>query len=376
MRAFLLIVTSILATVWLFVWFRLVAPAQLPIPAQLAIALLLLVAFALQPSRWIFKSFFHDRVGLQLFTYLLLGLMAHTFIATLIKDLLLLPWHFTAYQNEIFSLHGRRVASLAAFTAALLGNLVGVITAKAGPRVKEVSIKLPHWPAGAAPFRLAQISDLHVSSLIRRPYVEKVVAKLNTLGADAVAITGDLGDGFAPELKHDLAPLAEIKSKQGVFYVTGNHEYYWNSSGWMQAGRELGFSVLFNEGKKIPLSKGHLWIGGVPDYTAGSIQPGHESLPEKAMPDSQEPMPKILLAHQPKSVFAAGKAGFDLMLSGHTHNGQFFPINLIVGRFNPYSKGLNQHGAMQVYVNVGTGYWGPPQRLFVPAEISLLTLHG
>ncbi|MGZ3693582.1 MAG: metallophosphoesterase, partial [Bdellovibrionota bacterium] len=328
-------------------------------------------------SRWIFRSFFQDRIALQLFTYLLLGFMAHLFIATLIKDILLLPWLFTAHRDSIFSLDSQRLISLLTLLLAAAGNLWGVFTARSGPRIREVDVKLPHWPKDAPPFRLAQISDLHVSTLIQRPYVEIVVARLNTLNADAVAITGDLGDGFAHELTNDLAPLREIRSKLGVYYVTGNHEYYWNAGGWMQAGRELGFNVLMNEGRKIPWGQGHIWFGGVPDYTAGSILPGHHSLPEKALPpESEKEMPKILLAHQPKSVFAAAKAGFDLMISGHTHNGQFFPINLIVGRFNPYTKSLNQHGKMQVYVNVGTGYWGPPQRLWVPSEITLLNLHG
>lgn len=374
MRTFVLIISVILASVWLFVWFRLVQVAEPGAAVALPLAFIFLVSFVLQPSRWIFREFFHDKIRLQLWTYIMLGLMAHLFVATAAKDLLLLAASLARGFSP--TLEEWRWASLATLAVAAIGNLWGVRTAWAGPQVREVTVKLPHWPEGAPPFRLAQISDLHVGPLIKKPFVENVVDKLNHLQPDAVAITGDLGDGFVHELTEDLAPLSSIRAKQGIFYVLGNHEYYWNANAWMDAGRKLGFQVLFNEGRELTLEKGKLWIGGVPDYTAGGILPGHESDPAKAMPKQESKIPKILLAHQPKSVFAAAKAGFDLMLSGHTHNGQFFPFNLLVGRFNPYSKGLNQHERMQVYVNVGTGFWGPPLRLGVPAEITLLTLQG
>jgi predicted MPP superfamily phosphohydrolase len=297
--------------------------------------------------------------------------MAQLFMATLLKDALLLAAPFTVYYEYLHSLEGRRVVSAATFGLTLLVNLWGIVTALAGPRIRTVSIKLPRWPAGAPPFRIAQISDLHVGQIIQKPYVEKVVAKVNQLSADAIAITGDLGDAFPDSIRADLAPLGELKSREGTFYVLGNHEYYWNAPAWVKIGRQLGFEVLVNEGKMV----GPLWLGGVTDISASGIVAGHRSDPQKALPPSGNP-PKVLLAHQPKSVFAAASAGFDLMLSGHTHNGQFFPFNLLVGRFNPYSHGLHEHGALQVYVNVGTGFWGPPLRSFVPAEITLLKLHG
>lgn len=361
-----------MAFVWVYIWFRLVSPANPSMALQIPLAAFFFVSFGLQPARWLLHDFFHDRRGLQLVTYLLLGLMAHLFVATLAKDVLLLALSYSSYGDFLFSSAGQRQISLVTFAIAALGNLWGVRTAWAGPKVVEIDVRLPHWPSEAPPFLLAQISDLHVGPLIKKPYVEKVVAKLNALHADAVAVTGDLGDSFVHELTEDLAPLRDIRSRHGTFYVIGNHEYYWNAQSWMKAGRALGFHVLFNEGEKIAHGNGHLWIGGVPDYSAGNASQPEKALPKKSAGD----MPKILLAHQPKSVFAAAKAGFDLMLSGHTHNGQFFPFNLLVGKFNPYSKGLNQHENLQVYVNVGTGFWGPPLRLWVPAEITLLRLHG
>lgn len=367
MRVFILVISSVLAFIWAFVWFRLVAPAQ-PSPAFTAMLLaLFFLTFALQPARWAFHIFFHDHRALLLGTYIIFGLMVHLFFATLVKDLALL---FTV--SGPLSLPGARFASGMAAGLAILANFWGLQTAWRGPRIRTIAVPMPHWPPGAPAFRIAQISDLHVGAIIQEPYVKKVVEKVNALGADAIAITGDLGDGSVAELGKDLAPLRHLQSRCGTYYVTGNHEYYWNAREWMQAARDLGFHPLHNEGKKIPLGEGSLWLAGVPDFSSA----GEDSQPERTKPPGSQLLPKILLAHQPKSVYKAAAAGFDLMLSGHTHNGQFFPISLLVGRFNPYSKGLNRHGKLWVYVNVGTGFWGPPQRLGVRAEITLLELSG
>jgi predicted MPP superfamily phosphohydrolase len=172
-----------------------------------------------------------------------------------------------------------------------------------------------------------------------------------------------------------LETLRGLKATHGVFFVTGNHEYYWNAPRWIHEIKKLGIQVLTNEGKMIPLPDRNLWIGGVPDVSAGGFDPSTPSRPALAMPPvgSSECL-KILLAHQPKSCFEAQKAGFDLMLSGHTHWGQFFPFNYLVGFFNPYHKALNNHEGMWVYVNSGTGFWGPPLRLGVPSEITLIQM--
>lgn len=372
MRTFILVVTFVLGFVWSYIWLRLVEPTELAVAPRILLLVVFMTSFALQPARFVYRDFFHGRRHFQLYTYALLGFMAQLFVATLVKDIFLLLTPFTAYYDYFHSLPARRLISLAVLLLTLAANLWGVRTAWRGPSVQEVEVELPHWPAGAPPLRLAQISDLHVGPLIRKAYVEKVVARLNELQPQVVAITGDLGDAYPSDISADLEPLSRIRAEHGIFYVLGNHEFYWNPNAWIQKGRELGFRVLTNEGQEIPLHPGTLWMAGVPDYSSSSRSDPESALP----PTAKRNQPKILLAHQPKSVFAAARAGFDLMLSGHTHNGQFFPFNLIVGRFNPYSKGLNHHGDLQVYVNVGTGFWGPPLRLFVPAEITLLTLRG
>jgi uncharacterized protein len=173
----------------------------------------------------------------------------------------------------------------------------------------------------------------------------------------------------------DLEPLRKLHAKHGVYYVTGNHEYYWKGQEWIDKVKELGFTVFHNDGKTITLPEKDIWLAGVPDHTCSRFYPGQVSDPLLAMQSNPNASAaKILLAHQPKSCFGAQEAGFEFMLCGHTHWGQFFPVSLLVGLFNPYHKGLNLHKNMWVYVNAGTGFWGPPLRLGVPSEITCFTL--
>lgn len=109
-------------------------------------------------------------------------------------------------------------------------------------------------------------------------------------------------------------------------------------------------------------------------YIAGRFYDSHRSDPKKALRGAPPADLKILLAHQPKTIFAAAKAGFELQISGHTHGGQFFPWNLMVHLFQPYVAGLHQHENTRIYISRGTGYWGPPLRLGSPSEITLLRL--
>jgi uncharacterized protein len=132
---------------------------------------------------------------------------------------------------------------------------------------------------------------------------------------------------------------------------------------------------LQNEHRSVSVGKAKLLIGGIRDYACQRVRPDHTSDPKEAVKGAGVSDFKILLAHQPKSCFAAFEAGFDLMLSGHTHSGQFFPNNFITKIVHPYHRGLNLHeNKMWVYVNSGTGYWGPPLRLGIPSELTLLKL--
>jgi predicted MPP superfamily phosphohydrolase len=262
----------------------------------------------------------------------------------------------------------------AAGGAALLIAGLGLGQAVKGPRVKRVDVRVRGLAPGLRGLRIVQISDLHVGPTIRRRDVESVVERALALEPDLIALTGDIGDGAASRLSRHVEPLARLKAPLGVYYVTGNHEYYWGAETWVEKMRELGLVPLINANRVVSRGGARLLVGGTPDESGGSFISGHEPDAPKAAATDGEVDFRLLLAHRPDGVPAAARAGFDLQLSGHTHGGQFFPASLLIGFFHRYPRGLARHGRMQVYVSPGTGYWGPAHRFAVPSEITLLTL--
>ena len=251
---------------------------------------------------------------------------------------------------------------------------VGVVQARRLAEVVQVTVPVPHLHADLDGYRIAQISDVHVGLTIRRPYLEAIVERTNGLGADFIAVTGDLIDGYVPDLRHEVAALGELAARDGVFYVTGNHEYYWDAEAWVAEVARLGLRVLNNEHRVLAVGNARLVVAGVTDLSAGNMLQGHASDARRALDGAPPADYRILLAHQPRSFPAAQRAGADLVLSGHTHGGQLFPWTLFVGLAHPFGAGLSQVAGAHLYVSRGTGYWGPPMRLGAPAEITLLTL--
>lgn len=303
-------------------------------------------------------------------TYTALGVFASAFLYTWTADVLFGAWMILFGCSENLSrLHLFTITALTALTAA-----VGLIQALMGPRLYRVDVPLKDLPAEFDGFSILQISDLHVGPTIGARYVRKVVAIAKSTAPDVVTLTGDFMDGSVEHLKDALAPLKEIPSKHGTFFVTGNHEYYWGADGWIQEFRGWGARVLLNENVAIAKKGKHLVIAGVPDISAARMHRTHTSDPQQALAGAPENATKILLAHSPNSYKQAAAAGFHVQLSGHTHGGQFFPWSIFVWLAHKYYKGLYRHENLWVYVSRGTGYWGPPLRFTVPAEITLLCL--
>lgn len=256
----------------------------------------------------------------------------------------------------------------------------GFWNARRTARVVKVDVPIAGLPVALHGFTVAQISDIHVGPTIKHAYLARIVARVNALGADMVAITGDLVDGRVADLQRHVQPLASLTSTHGTFFVTGNHEYYSGAHAWIDELRRLGLTVLMNEHVVLNHAKaGHarseLVVAGVADFTAHHFDETHRSSPAAALLGSPAAAHvRMLLAHQPRSAHAASDAGFDLQLSGHTHGGQFWPWNHFVQFQQPFTSGLNKLKDLWVYTNTGTGYWGPPKRFGVPSEITHLRL--
>jgi uncharacterized protein len=302
-----------------------------------------------------------------------MGFFSSLFVLTLLRDLVLLGAHLLLSAQQAASL----AAPSARWTLALtmFVTLAGLVIARRRPRVVEVDIPVTDLPEALHGFSIAQISDVHVGPTIKRGFVEGIVALVNGLKADLIAVTGDLVDGSVQQLSLHTAPLAGLAARHGAYFVTGNHEYYSGERAWSAEIRRLGMRVLKNEHVVLKHNGASLVLAGVTDLSAHHFDAAEHSDPAAALrgapPDAGA---KILLAHQPNSATAAASAGFDVQLSGHTHGGQFWPWNLFVRFFQPFTGGLYRLKNLWVYVSRGTGYWGPPNRFGVPSEITRIRL--
>jgi uncharacterized protein len=323
---------------------------------------------------------------------LLMGLFSSLFVLTALRDVLLLAaWAVSAVGGAVPMASLRTLSAEVTPLLALAVTALGFLNARRTPAVVRVDVPIKGLPAALHGFTLAQISDIHVGPTIKHAYLQRIVAKVNTLGADVVAITGDLVDGKVAELAAHVAPLAGLQSRHGTFFVTGNHEYYSGAHAWIAELRRLGLTVLMNEhvvlyhsshdnGSTVDAQDDSqtiapLVLAGVNDFTAHHFDPAHKSDPALALLGAPaSALVRVLLAHQPRSAQAASAAGFDLQLSGHTHGGQFWPWNLFVPLQQPFTAGLNRLNALWVYTSRGTGYWGPPKRFGAPSEITALRL--
>ncbi len=246
--------------------------------------------------------------------------------------------------------------TLAAGVGGVVAGLsaIGVRSALGPVQIKELEVRLRGLPQELAGFRLVQISDVHIGALLRKDWVSHVVDRIRALSPDLVAITGDLVDGSVAELRDHVAPLSRIEAKHGVYFTTGNHEYYSGVEDWYAHLPTLGVRPLRNE--RVEIAPG-LDLAGIEDPT------GAPDL-SRALKGRDPSRALVLLAHQPRQFIEAAKHGVSLTLSGHTHGGQIWP----------YLAGLHLRGEAQLYVSRGTGFWGPPMRVFAPAEITLLRL--
>lgn len=268
------------------------------------------------------------------------------------------------------------VARGVAGAVGLLGLALGgsALASGLGPAVlRRVRVPLAKWPKALQGYRIVHITDVHVGPTIGRALMEDLVSRCNALEPDAVAITGDLMDGSVADLGPVVATLAGLRAKDGVFFVTGNHEYYSGVDSWLAFLRTLGIRVLRNE--RVPVrGDGGFDLAGVDDWTAHQFGGGHGMDLARATKGRDTARPLVLLAHQPKAVTVAAQHGVDLQLSGHTHGGQLFPFHLLVRLQQGYLAGLVEHGATKLWISRGVGHWGPPMRLGAPPEIAELEL--
>jgi predicted MPP superfamily phosphohydrolase len=379
---FITIILTLVVGIHYYLWARLVRDPRLPAPwGTVATGALCLLAISMPAAMLIARRFPAAGRVVAWPASLWMGLMFLLLVAIAGADLVrIVAWLLRRGPQGPVGDPERRAAlsRIAAGAATALAGGVGALAIREalGPiAVKRVAVDLPRLPLAHDGFRIVQLTDVHVGPTIGRAFIEEIVRRTNALEPDLVAITGDLVDGSVADLGHAVAPLAELRARHGVYFVTGNHEYFSGAEPWLAELARLGVRALRNERVEIGTGADAFDLAGVDDHSSDRY--GGATAAEamaQALGAREAGREVILLAHQPRSFNEAARYGVGLQLSGHTHGGQIWPFGLIVQLAQPFVAGLHKRGDSQIYVSRGTGYWGPPMRLGAPAEVTEVVL--
>lgn len=254
-----------------------------------------------------------------------------------------------------------------------LSVITGVRSVWRNPAVHRVELRFRDLPPALDGYRIGQISDIHCGPFAPEGRVADWVRRLNALGADLIAVTGDLVVSGASHVAAVSRALGGLRAPDGVFAVMGNHDYFGAGELMVDALRGAGLTVLRNE--SVPIHRGDtaLIVAGVDDTWTGRCDP------QLALRGRRDGCFLLLLAHDPGVFDQVAQLGVPLTLSGHTHGGQI-GVPLLSRRFNlarlieRYTAGLYEKGGSLLYVNRGAGTTGPPIRIGVRAELTLITL--
>jgi predicted MPP superfamily phosphohydrolase len=306
--------------------------------------------------------------------YLWLAVMFYLLVGLAILEVpaLVVRWRLRRHPetNESRRLFLGRAVAVTAGVASVGIVAPGVGSALGAPRLNRIQVPLARLPRSADGLRIALVSDIHLGPLTGLGRTRRIVEMINSLDADVVAVVGDLVDGSVAELGPAAAPLGDLRSRYGSFFVTGNHEYFSGYEEWIDEVTRLGMTPLRNAYRELPVG---LDIAGVNDVTGRSYGDGPDM--RATLVDRDPARAVVMLAHQPIQAHDAAALGVDLQLSGHTHGGQLAPFNLVVrASGQPIVSGLGEVDGMPVYVTNGAGFWGPPVRVGAPPDITLVEL--
>lgn len=302
--------------------------------------------------------------------YVTLALFTMLLVLVAFTDLLRLGFELARSAVATFPSFNVVLTSFAALGGATFLTVVGAAQAHC-PATRRVKVPIEGLPDDLDGYRIVQWSDVHLGPTIRRRFMQALVDRTNALAPDAVAITGDFVDAAFDGVRPQLEPVRDLAPRDGVYYVTGNHEYYWNAPAWLPELETFGIRVLQNEHRSVTRGGAQLVFAGVTDPVGRGA---HRQDMAAALAGVPAEATTVLLSHRPQMAEEASGRGVDLQLSGHTHGGQFFPFNLVIRWFQPIVAGLHRVGATWLYVSRGTGYWGPPSRLGVGSELTLIEL--
>ena len=351
-------------------WWRLVLTPQWPTGAVVAATVAAVVLVVALPVA-VMIGRLRGREGLLTAGAVWLGVIWQLFAWTLAGEVLRSVLLAAGVPDPLRA----RVVALAVlgWTVGILGW--GMYRALGPVPVRQRDVRIDGLGAGLDGLRIVQITDTHLGPFLSRRWATRIIDQVNALDADVLAHTGDLVDGTLGARRHQVEPFGAATARDARVFITGNHEYYSGACEWTDYMASLGWAVLRNRHVVVRRGADVLVVAGIDDRTAaGSGVPGHGADLDAALAGAPDGAPVVLLAHQPRQVLDAVDR-VDLQLSGHTHGGQLWPFGWLVRLDQPVLAGLSRHGPRtQLYTSRGTGFWGPPFRIFAPPEIAVLVL--
>jgi len=304
-----------------------------------------------------------------------LAFMLYFLLAVLLIDLVRLVNHFLPFLPRLVYVDYQKTKLIVLFAVTGIVTLMvtaGFINARI-PRITRMEIPINKQVLGYKKLNLVMVSDIHLGTIIAKRKANRLVEAINRLDPDIVLFAGDVVDeDLAPVIKNNLgANLVQIRSKLGVYAITGNHEYIGGADRAVNYLTEHGITVL----RDTTLLIDHrFWLVGREDRDRQRFTgKGRKSLRE-LIQQVDKAYPVIVLDHQPFGLGKAVELGVDLQLSGHTHHGQLWPFNHLTSAIYEISSGYRQIGGTHFFVSTGFGTWGPPVRIGNRPEIVQITL--
>ena len=303
--------------------------------------------------------------NLYLISSVWMGLMWNAFLAIFIVLII------KAFIPSLSLIYLRNI-SVFLISLSLVYSVVGIYWAMY-PLVKNVDVSISNLPENWRDKKIIQLSDVHLGVIYDAGHFSKTVETVNDLNPDLILITGDLFDGMDGSMDTFLKPLSELKAKNGVYMITGNHEVYLGEKQTLDIVRRAGIRILDNEIINID----NLQLGGI-SYDLSQSERGKTGYVAGIIKDWQgfdSSKASVVMYHVPSSIDEFSAAGVSLLLSGHTHRGQQFPFSFLTKLiFKGFDYGLNYSGNLAVYTSSGVGSWGPPLKNNQRSEIVVLKL--
>lgn len=301
--------------------------------------------------------------------------MLYFILIALAVDLGRLINHFIPVFPQFFYIDYQKTKLTALFISMALVTLVviaGFINAR-NPRITRLDLHVAKTVTGIKSLNIVMASDIHLGTLIAKRKANRLVADINSLHPDLVLFAGDVVDeDLAPVIKNDLgANLLQIKSRLGVYAITGNHEYIGGAEAAVNYLGQHGLTMLRDTAIRVD---GRFWLVGRDDRDKSRFTGKQRRELADIMQPVDRTMPVILLDHQPFHLEQAVAQGVDLQLSGHTHHGQMWPFNYVTSAMYELSSGYKKTGNTHFFVSNGYGTWGPPVRLGNRPEIVQINL--